>query len=134
MNILNYLSISHKSSGRLTLGSWLRLAFNTVLGFALCAIAGIARTEAAMNYLASPWALPSVAIALLVILIVNNIRKTTVHEGHNGKGEHSSYQPASQDVHLQPLVHNVGYPQAQPHQPQPYQPQPYQPYGVGGAH
>jgi hypothetical protein len=128
MNILNYLSISHKSSGKLTLGSWLRLAFNTVIGLALCAVSGIARTEAALDYLVSPWALPSVAITLLVVLIVNNIRKTTVHREHNGKGEHGTYQPAPQDVHLQPLVHNAGYPHPQP------QPQPYQPYGAGGIH
>ncbi|TVY43268.1 hypothetical protein LSUB1_G000922 [Lachnellula subtilissima] len=126
MNLLNYLSISHKSSPRLSLGSWLRLAFNTIIGVALCAVAGIARTTGAMNYLVSPWVLPTIAIALFSILVVNNIRSATPHNttAHDLGGAHVSYHPAGEE--MQPMVHNVngamGYTTPS---------QPYQPYGEG---
>ncbi|TVY37374.1 hypothetical protein LOCC1_G005633 [Lachnellula occidentalis] len=121
MNLLNYLSISHKSSQRLSLGSWLRLSFNTVIGLALCAVAGIARTNGAMNYLVSPWVLPAIAIALFLMLIVNNIRRVAPHneQAQERGGAHISYCPAA--VEMQPMVRDVNKAVAYTH-PQPYEP------------
>lgn len=75
-----------------------------------------------MSYLVSPWVLPSIAIALFLMLVVNNIRRATPHndQAHDLGGAHVSYHPAAEE--MQPMVHNEKGAMAYSH------PLPYEPY------
>lgn len=75
MNLLNYLSISHKSRGKLSKGTWLRLFLITIIGLALGSLAALSATDAGDNFATSPWLLPTVALALGIAFVINNIRR-----------------------------------------------------------
>jgi len=84
MNILYYLTISHKSSGKLSKGNIFRLTFNTLVGVLLCVMAAMVNTTAGANYAQSSWILPTVAIALFVVLIMAHVKKGAGKIGREG--------------------------------------------------
>lgn len=75
MNVLNYLSISHSTSGKLSKVSILRLVFTTVVGLVLCLLSVMSLNETAwVNFAMSPWLLPTATFCLLLVLVAAHIR------------------------------------------------------------
>ncbi|KAH8591150.1 bacterial low temperature requirement A protein-domain-containing protein [Bisporella sp. PMI_857] len=70
MNTLNFLSKRKKSKS-----DWARSIFNYIIGVVLCVIAGAVKTNKGIDLLTSSWVIPTVAIALTVVLIVNHTHR-----------------------------------------------------------
>lgn len=72
MNLLNYLSISHRSSGKLSKTAIARLALTTVIGVVLCLLATVSVSDTE-TFSSSAWVLPTATIALAVVLVVTQL-------------------------------------------------------------
>ena len=82
MNFLNYLSLSHKSSGKLSKGTWFRLIITAIVGVALASLAALSATSTGQNFATSAWLLPTVALALAFVLLVNHIKSGKTSGAH----------------------------------------------------
>ena len=85
MNILNYLSLSHKTSGKMSKRTILRLVFTTVVGVVLCVLPVISLSDTAINFFFSAWIIPTVTFALLLVLVAAHVKSDV---GKKHKEEH----------------------------------------------
>lgn len=91
MNLLNYLSISHVSSGPLSKTQKLRLGFTTFVGAGLCVlvIGGLvnALAEKFHIYAQGPWILPTVTICFAAVLVCTQVGGVRDKKGAEEKEE-----------------------------------------------